>query len=56
MCVMLNVPADSGNISYKRADKNIFGDLFEFFGQNNVLEGLEKPHAQNFDKIRIGKI
>jgi hypothetical protein len=22
----------SGNISYKRADKNIFGDFFEYFG------------------------
>jgi hypothetical protein len=24
----------------KGADKNIFGDLFEFFGQNNVLESF----------------
>jgi hypothetical protein len=34
----------SGNISYKRVDKNIFGNFFDFFGQNNILEGPEGLH------------
>ncbi len=38
----------SGNISYKRVDKNIFGTFFDFFGQNNVLEGPEGLHINLF--------
>ncbi len=40
----------------QKGGQKYFWWSFRVFGQNNVLEGPEKPHAQNFDKIRIGKI
>jgi hypothetical protein len=33
----LGWPTHSGNISYKREVKNIFGGFFNFFGQNYVF-------------------
>jgi hypothetical protein len=45
----------SGNISYKREVKNIFGGFFNFFGQNCVFKGSERLHTENFVKIPIDK-